>query len=273
MSATVIALINKKGGVGKTSSTHHLGGTLAHSGRRVLLIDNDPQASLTTGLYGHAATEAIPATATVAALYDNSVEPIPEAVIRSSGFENLDLIPGSEALTTYNMLPPERWGEGQGGLRAFLTECRGAYDLVFIDCAPNLHLCSFAALIAADAVIVPLQPEVYGAYGLAPIQDAIAAVQAGPNPDLSLLGYLLTMYDKRLAIHQTYEQNLRGSYGSAVFTNPFPLAKDFKEAVALGKPVVHYKPKGQAAKAAQAVADELLARVKELKAGQGRAAA
>ena len=262
--AVTFALVNAKGGVGKTSTCHHLAGTLARAGRRVLLIDNDPQASLTQGLWGPEAMRGIPRSASVAALYDDALEPIPEALLRPSGFDNIWLVPGSGHLTRFNQMPPESWGPSQGGIRAFLGEVRDAFDIALIDCAPNIHLCSWAALVAADGVVVPLQPEDYGSQGLAPIRDAIAAVQAEANPDLRLSGYLLTMYDKRLAIHQAYETRLRSLYGSDVFTATFPLAKDYKEAVASRMPISHYKPKAAAAKAAKTVADELLQRAEAI---------
>jgi chromosome partitioning protein len=262
--AVTFALVNAKGGVGKTSTCHHLAGTLARAGRRVLLIDNDPQASLTQGLWGPEAMRGIPRSASVAALYDDALEPIPEALLRPSGFDNIWLVPGSGYLTRFNQMPPELWGPSQGGIRAFLGEVRDAFDIALIDCAPNIHLCSWAALVAANGVVVPLQPEDYGSQGLAPIRDAIAAVQAEANPDLRLSGYLLTMYDKRLAIHQAYETRLRSLYGSDVFTATFPLAKDYKEAVASRMPISHYKPKAAAAKAAKTVADELLQRAEAI---------
>jgi chromosome partitioning protein len=158
----------------------------------------------------------------------------------------------------------------QAGLRDFLAEARDGYDLVLIDCPPNLHLCSWAALVAADAVIVPLQAEDYGAQGIASVQTAVAAVQAHANPALRLLGYLITMYDRRLGIHTMYEGMLRQLYGAAVFAHPFPLAKDFKEAVAARQPISHYKPKSAAAKATAAVAAELLERCTALGADVDR---
>ena len=171
-------------------------------------------------------------------------------------------MPGSQAATRYNLPEPESAPfEVQTCLRSFLDEVRGLYDIVLIDNAPNLHLCSWAALIAADGLVVPLQAEDYGAQGLGPVQDAVALVTRGPNPSLRLLGFLLTMFDKRLGIHTTYEAMLRELYGPDVFANPFPLAKDFKEAVAARLPIGHYKPKSAAAKAAAAVAAELLQRI------------
>jgi len=267
--AITFALVNAKGGVGKTSSCHHIGGTLAKAGRRVLLLDNDPQASLTQGLWGPDAMRAVPKASSIAALYDPDLEAIPEAIIRPTGLDNLWLVPGSEHLTRSNQTPPETWGPSQGGIRDFVAEAGEGFDVVLIDCAPNIHLCSWAALTAADAVVVPLQAEDYGSQGLAPIQSAIAGVQAGPNPALRLAGYLFTMFDKRLAIHLAYEIRLRAMYEEDVFANAFPLAKDFKEAVAARQPISHYKPKSAAAKATKAVADELLERGEMIRQADG----
>lgn len=259
-----ISFLNQKGGVGKTSSCHHLAGTLAKLGRRVLLIDNDPQASLTQGFWGPDATRAVAPGGSVAALYDPDFGAIPEALIRPTGIEGVSLVPGSVHLTPFNMVPEPLWHASEGGIRDFLDEARDDFDLVLIDCPPNLHLCSWAALSASDAVVVPLQAEDYGAQGLGPVRESIGAVRARTNPGLHLLGYLLTMFDKRLAIHLAYEGHLRAIYGEDVFAAPIPLAKDFKEAVAARQPISHYKPKSAAAKATKAVAEELLARVEGL---------
>jgi chromosome partitioning protein len=258
---TIISLLNQKGGVGKTSTCHHLAGTLASGGRRVLLLDNDPQSSLTQGFWGPDATRRIGASESVASLYDTDLSPIPEALIRPTGFEGVSIIPGSRHLTRFNMLPRAAWTDSERGMRDFLADVRDEYDLVLIDCPPNLHLCSWAALVASDFLIVPLSPEDYGAQGIIDVQESVCLVQSGPNTTLRLLGFLITMHDKRLGIHTAYETLLREMYGPDVFTNPFPLAKDFKEAVASRLPISHYKPKSAAAKAAKAVADELLERI------------
>lgn len=266
--ATVITAINQKGGVGKTSFTHHLSGVLADKGRRrILLLDNDPQASLTQGLWGPEAMRNIEPGASIASLYDPEGDPIPDALIRPTGLAGISLVPGSVHVTEFNQLRTAEWGPSLFGMRQFLREVSADYDLVIIDCPPNLHLCSWAALTASDAVVVPLQPEDYGAQGIVAIQDAIDAVRETSNPGLRLAGYLLTMYDKRLAIHLAYESRLRSIYGAEVFENPVPMAKDFKEAVASRLPVSHYKPKSAATKATQAVANELLARLEALRSG------
>jgi chromosome partitioning protein len=258
--ATTICLLNQKGGVGKTSTAFHLGGTLARLGRRVLLVDNDPQGSLTQGFFGPEMLYALPASASVAAAYDPDSEPIASTLIRATGVNGLAMVPGSPALAEFNMLPASAWGRMQEGLRAVLSDAED-YDVILIDCPPNLHLCSVAALIASDAIVIPAQAEDFGAQGLGPVRAAIARVQAVANPALGLAGYLLTMFDKRLGIHIAYEAKLRELYGSHVFTATMPLAKDYKEAVASRQPISQYKPKSAAARAALAVAEELIERI------------
>lgn len=258
--AKTVCLLNQKGGVGKTSSTYHLAGTLARRGLRVVLIDNDPQASATQGFFGPEGMRAIPASASVASAYDEDIAPT-DALAVPTGIEGIRIVPGSPALTGYNMLPPRDWGRSALGLRELVAELTETADLVLIDCPPNLHLCSVAALVASDALVIPVQAEDFGAQGLGPVRAAAAEVRAGLNPALRLAGYLVTMYDKRLGIHLAYEAQLRELYGPEVFAATFPLAKDFKEAVAARKPISHYKPRSAASKAAGAVADELLVRL------------
>jgi chromosome partitioning protein len=259
MQAFSVALLNQKGGVGKTSTCHHLAGTLSKAGRRVLLIDADPQASLTQGFWGPDAMRSLPRQATVAALFDDGIPPPPVELIRPTGFEGVDLVPGSEYLNSHNLPDPED-DPRQVALRDVVEDVRDRYDVVLIDCPPNLCLCSWSALVAGDGVVVPLQAEDYGAQGIAAIQRAVARAHREANPRLTLLGYLITMYNQSLAIHRAYAEQLRALYGDQVFATMVPLAKDFKEAVSSRLPISHYKPKGAPAKAMAALAEELLAR-------------
>jgi chromosome partitioning protein len=256
----VISLLNLKGGVGKTSSCHHLAGAFARAGRRVLLLDNDPQASLTQGFFGPAALAAIDPGESVVALYDEDATPSAAALVRPSGVDGVWIVPGSPHLAAVNTTPVREWAPLEAGLRDFLEPARDAFDLVLIDNPPNLYLCARASLVASDFLVVPVQAEDYGAQGLGPVRAAAAAVQAGPNPVLRLAGYLVTMFDQRLAVHQTYDAVLRESFGADVFDARVPRAKDFVEAVAARVPVSHFKPRSAAARAVQAVAEELLAR-------------
>ena len=259
--SVTITMLNQKGGVGKTSTTHHLAGALAQMGRRVLLVDNDPQASLTQGIWGPAAAKQLDPAETTAAIYRGD-RPYPEQVIRPTGIEGIDLIPGSRASTRYNLPEPQELGaELQDVLREFLEEARGPYDLVLIDCPPNLHMASYAALTASDHLLVPLQPEDYGAQGLSDVHDSLELVTGSTNPELTLLGYVLTMVAPRKSIHQVYEARLRSLYGPAVFDARVPEAIDFVEAIARRLPIAQYKPRSTAAKAIRLLADELLARL------------
>ena len=159
-------------------------------------------------------------------------------------------LPGSQQATDYNVpRPHEAPWEMQDCLREILSEVRDRYDLVLIDCPPNLHLCSWAALVASDHLIVPLQPEDYGAQGIIAVQDSVSLVQNGPNPDLSLLGFLITMIATRKTVHKLYEATLREMYGADVFVTTIPEAVDFVEAIYQRKPVAQYKPRSAAAKA------------------------
>jgi chromosome partitioning protein len=271
-----VAFINRKGGCGKTSSVFHLGGCLAlRQGRSVLLVDADPQASLTQGFFGSAAAAQIPKAETLAALFDDSREPRPEDIIKPTGIDRLSIVCASPQLDQYNVPVPQLNGQADGELNDFLTkhstrlqraiaeflkEAAGRFDLVLIDCPPNLHLCSWAALLASDYVAVPVQPEDFGAQGITQVQKVIDVAIEKYNPKLRLLGYLVTMHQRRLRVHTVYNRQLRGLYGDQVFTATVPAQKDFKEAVALHQPVSKYNPQSLAGQAIDEVAKELLAR-------------
>jgi chromosome partitioning protein len=261
MGASVVVLLNQKGGVGKTSCTHHLSGTLARMGRRVLLLDGDPQASLSQGLLGSDAARDLDPAETIFALYHSGADP--RRIVRPTGFDGIDLVPGHEMTTEYNTPRPHLTAhrEHQFALREAVESVRGDYDIVLIDCPPNLHLCSWAALTAADRLVIPLQPEDYGSQGIRDVLESIRLVREHTNPGLGVLGYLVTMWNARRAIHKVYDENLRSLYGPLVFDARVPYAAEYPEAIAYRKPIAYYKPKGAPARAIQALADEVLARL------------
>jgi chromosome partitioning protein len=256
-----VAFLNKKGGVGKTSACHHLSGALARKGLRILLVDADPQASLSQGLLGPEAARAMPPSQTIAAIFDEAGGPPIGELIRTTGIEGVSLLAGSEAMEDLNVTRPSETGPLQFALRDALAEVAGGYELALIDCPPSVQLASWSGLVAADGVVVPLQAEDYGAQGLVAIRKSIARVKAEANPDLKLIGYLISMFNRTLGVHVSYEADLRQIYGDDVFSLVIPLAKDFKEAVILRQPVGHYKPKSAAAKVVTGLADELLMRL------------
>ena len=259
----VVTLLNQKGGVGKTSCTHHLSGTLAQMGRRVLLLDADPQSSLTQGWWGPLATRQLDPAVTIAAVLRGD-RPHAGQVIHPTGLHGVDLVPGSRSATSFNTPDPHRADpESQAVVRDFLDEAAEGYDIVLIDCPPNLHFCSWAALAASDFLVVPLQPEDYGAQGIADVLESLARVQAAGFP-VELLGYLITMCSPRRTLHQLYEEQLRALYGDSVFTARVSEAPDFPEAISRRQTIAQYKPKGAPAKAIRALAEEMLERIAKI---------
>jgi chromosome partitioning protein len=257
----IISATALKGGVGKTTLVHHCAGALALTGRRVLAVDNDAQASLSSGMFGAAAVEQMDPSSTIAAIYSGA-DPLPEQIIRPSGIPGVDLIAGSMAAARFNL--PEPYAspiEVQTALRSFLWEIRDQYDVILIDNPPNLQAASWAALVASDYLVVPLVPEDYGSMSLSPVLESIRLVTSGPNPSVILLGLVLTMVQPRLGVHIAYESVLRQIHGPGVFNARVPLSADIKEAISQRKAVTHYKPKGASSKVFKALVDEMLSRI------------
>ncbi len=239
-----IAFLNQKGGVGKTSTCYHLSGTYSQAGRPILLIDADPQSSLTQGFFGPSVSRGLARGNTIAALFAGD-RPFPEEVIRETGIPGVDILPGSRHATDFNI--PRPWdapADQQTCLRDFLSEIEDRYSMVLIDCPPNLYLCSWAALVASASVVVPLTPEDFGAQGLIDVQESVARVRGAVNAGVRILGFLPTMVNARLAVHQQYIAMLGTIYGDAVFSGAMPISPDFKESLTGRKPVAFYKPRG-----------------------------
>ena len=256
----VIAFLNQKGGVGKTSTVFHTAGTLAARGHRVLVVDNDPQASLTQGIFGPDATASIDPAETIFAVYAGD-RPAVESLAMATGIESLAIIAGSASLNDFNH---ETGGLNPGNqLAEILADASRVYDYVLIDCPPNLLACSRQALNAASGVVIPLMAEDYGVQGIAKVQAAIEAAREG-NPGLTLLGLLITILDRRTGLQRFYEQQLRDTYmAGEIFEATIPRLIAFPEAVLNRVPVAFYPPKSaDRARAAMTVfADELAARL------------
>jgi chromosome partitioning protein len=256
----ILTMLNQKGGVGKSTTTFHLGGTLAKRGMRVLIVDNDPQSSISQGIVGPLATSALDPGETIAALYRGDPV-VPASLVRTTDFPGLDFIAGSEYAGEYNRPHPhsQPW-QLQESLVEALRELSGDYGMILIDCPPTLQLASWAALAASDGIIVPLQAEDYGSQGLAAVNRSIELVRATVNPDLRVIGYLLTMFGKTI-LHAQYAGVLRETYGSMVFEATIPSVIGVPEATAARKPIAFHKPRSVGSKAFAALADELLARL------------
>jgi chromosome partitioning protein len=257
----IISSIALKGGVGKTTLTHHSAGALAFMGRKVLCLDNDAQASLSSGIFGPSAVESMDPAETIAALYEG-LDPLPDQIIRPTGIEGLDVVAGSKMAGRYNTPEPhEAPVDVQLCIRGFLNEVRDRYDVVLIDNPPNLCAASWAALIASDHLIVPVVPEDYGSASLSPVFESVSLVRSGPNPSLDLLGLVLSMVQPRLAVHQIYEQTLRELYQDGILATRIPLAADIKEAISQRRPITHYKPRGASAKIFKTLIEEIFTRI------------
>ena len=254
-----IAFTNRKGGVGKSSCVMHLGIRFAQMGIRTLLVDVDPQASLSQGLLGRDALEIKPGR-TLAGLYDNAGSML-KIIGGVGGRDNLSLVAGHDRMTAFNVPSPWETGEDQFLLRDALAEVAADYDLCLLDNPPHVQFCGWSALVAADGVVVPAQLEDFGIQGVASILDTIDQAREMMNPRLRLLGILPTMVDRRLSIHQSYRTDAAEAFGGDLFTEGVPSSTDFKVAVTLGKGVTEYKPRGEAGKALCRVADEVVARL------------
>lgn len=259
-----ISIVNEKGGVGKTTTTVSIAGHYAKSGRRTLLVDMDPQASLTRGLIGSVETDSLPVEATVAALFDpDQVVPLDRLIV-ATAFPNLSLLPGSRLLKRLNRLEPEEYGERQFALREVVNEVGESYDRILIDNPPNLEFCSWASMTASDYVVTPLQAEDYGAQGIQFVNQAVETIRAATNPRLALLGYVRTMYSKRTALHVAFSAAIEQNFPGLLFENFIPDANPFREAIVARKPMAFFKPRLEAAKAVGRIVDEMEHRIGQL---------
>jgi len=258
---TTICLINQKGGCGKSSTCFHLAGAFAAAGMHVLLVDVDPQGSLSQGFLGSALVEGLSPQETVAVLFDESLFFAErDRLIRETEFEPIFVCPANQHLASFNTPQPERAGMFQHVLREFLQDYGGRFDLVLIDCPPNLYRCSWTAMLASDFVIIPVPPEDFGTQGLRAVHQTIEQARK-LNPALRRMGHLVTRCDRRLLIHRSYEERLRELYGNMVLDTVIPEASAFKVALACRKPVEFYSPQAPAADLTRRLGREILDRI------------
>jgi chromosome partitioning protein len=257
---TTICLVNQKGGCGKSSTCFHLAGAFAQAGMNVLLIDADPQGSLSQGFLGSSSIEELPANQTLALLFDDtSFQADYSALVVPTEFERISVCPANHHLAIFNTPAPETTGMFQYVVREFIQEQTG-FDLVLIDCPPNLYRCTWTAMIASDFAIVPVPPEDFGTQGLRAVHQAIDQARQ-LNPDLRRLGHLVTRYDRRLLIHRSYHERLRKIYGKMVLDTVVPEASAFKVALACRKPVQYYSKNSTAAELTTRLSREILDRI------------
>jgi chromosome partitioning protein len=251
--ARVIAMCNQKGGVGKTTSTINLGAALAEYGRRVLLLDFDPQGALSVGL----GINPHELDRTVYNLLVESATKVEDVVLKTN-VDGMDLLPGNIDLSAAEVQLVNEVAREQVLKRA-LAPALDDYDYVLIDCQPSLGLLTVNALTASDGVIIPLECEFFALRGAALLMDTITKVQERLNPELELDGILATMYDSRTLHSREVLARVVEAFGDRVFHTVISRTVKFPETTVAGEPITSYASSSAGADAYRSLARELLA--------------
>lgn len=249
----IIAIINQKGGVGKSTTAVNLAAALGEMNKQVLLVDLDPQGNATSGL-------GIEKNRIDRCIYDVLLNDVPiEDVIIPDVSEGLDLAPatinlaGAEVELVSEIARENRLKDAVGSLR-------GRYDYIFIDCPPSLGLLTVNALVAADKLLIPIQCEFYALEGVTKLLDSMKRVKTRLNPTLDIFGVLLTMYDGRTTLSKQVAEEVRSYFGRVVFESLIPRTVKLSEAPSFGIPITQYDPSGKGAQSYIALAKEVIAR-------------
>lgn len=247
--AKVLAFVNQKGGVGKTTSAVNLAAALQKAGKRVLLCDFDPQANATSGLGVEKSTAAH-------STYDIVIEDFPaaDAVIHT---KYCDVLASNVALSGAGV---ELVGveKREYALKTALQPLREQYDYIFIDCPPSLELLTLNALCAADSILVPVQGEYFALEGLSDLMNTVRIVRRSLNPKLALEGVLLTMFDGRTNLAMQVAEEVKHYFPGKVYATVIPRNVRLSEAPSHGKPITAYDRTSRGAEAYQALAVEFL---------------
>jgi len=261
----IIAITNQKGGVGKTTTSVNLAASLAATKRRVLLIDLDPQGNATMG-------SGVDKRTVQSSIYDVLVEErdIPSAVV-AAGRPGFSLLPANDDLTgaEIGLLDmPQR----EQRLKRALEAVRHDYDYILIDCPPSLNMLTLNALVAAEAILIPMQCEYYALESLTALMKTVDKIRATLNPDLHVAGVLRTMFDPRNNLANEVSAQLMAHFGDRVYRTVIPRNVRVAEAPSHGLPVLLYDKSSRGAQAYLALAGEILRRAEQSQSMAGEAA-
>ncbi len=252
--ATVISMVNQKGGVGKTTSTINLGACLAEAGRKVLLVDLDPQGALSAGLGVTPDEEEV----TVYDLLFDTTASI-HAAIHHTNVSGLDLVPANIDLSAAEIQLVNEVGREQTLARA-LRPVRAEYDFILLDCGPSLGLLTVNALACSQGVIIPMECEYFSLRGLALLTDTVEKVRDRINFDLDIVGILVTMFDRRTTHAREVMDRVVEVFGDRVFDTVITRTVRFPETSVAGEPIITWAPNSQGAKQYRDLAREVLER-------------
>lgn len=266
--AAVLTVLNLKGGVGKTHATWLLASVCAERQQRVLLIDTDTQGNLSNSFVRVGSTQP-----GVEQLLDPSLDADVHQLIRRTAWPSIDIIPASSAVAAFDVADQKSWERADLQLSFVdpVESVRSLYDYIIFDCPPRLSLVSFAALVASDHVIVPLEAADWGAQGIVQVTDAIEHVARRFNRRLTLLGYLVSRFKISRTYQFTYLMELRRHFGPRVFDTQVPDLAGFERAVTDAVPITQHDPRGRAASIARRFFDEVCRRIATAeRGGRGR---
>lgn len=249
----IMAVVNQKGGVGKTTTTVNLVSSLGEKKKKVLLVDLDPQGNATSGLGVDKRT----LETTTYDLLIGSVKP--EELVLHTDFKGVDLLPSGIALAGAEVELVEM-NRREYRLKAALAALRDGYDYLVIDCPPSLGLLTLNALTAADTLLVPIQCEYYALEGLSQLMTTVRQVKRLYNEPLELEGIVITMYDKRLNLTRQVMDEVEKHFPKKVFSTLIPRSVRLAEAPSFGKPINYYDHGSKGAKAYRKLAEEVIKR-------------